>query len=106
MNCPLIIYPSGTLGTTDYYAPCECIGICELAKCKYRKNGFLIKVQALGDTEANAVAILGKKCGSSMPLVAASDNAPLTNAELTAGDVYTVIPATVDGILYGVVQGL
>lgn len=106
MNCPLILYPSGVLGTTQYYAPCSCIGVCELAKCRYRQNGFIIKVQSVGASATDTVAILGKKCGASMPLVAASNNAAVTNAELTAGSVYTVVPTTVDGILRGVVQGL
>lgn len=106
MECPLVLYPSGGLGTSEYYAPCACLGICELAQCKYRQHGFIIKVQAVGTPTTNTVAILGKKCGGSMPLVAASNNAVVTNADLTAGEVYTVIPVTVDGILRGVVQGL
>jgi hypothetical protein len=106
MECPLVLFPAGILGTTQYYAPCACLGICELAKCKYRQNGFIIKIQAVGTTTTNAVAILGKKCGGSMPLVAASNNAVVTNADLEAGQVYTVIPVTVDGVLRGVVQGI
>ena len=106
MECPLTLYPSGVLGTTQYYAPCECLGVCELAKCKYRQNGFIIKVQGVGTTTTNTVAILGKKCGASLPLVAASNNAVVTNADLTAGEVYTVIPVTVDGVLRGLVQGI
>jgi hypothetical protein len=106
MECPLTLFPAGVLGTTQYYAPCACLGICELAKCKYRQNGFIIKIQAVGTTTTNAVAILGKKCGGSMPLVAASNNAVVTNADLEAGSVYTVIPVTVDGVLRGVVQGI
>lgn len=106
MNCPLVLYPSGVLGTTQFYAPCECLSICDLAKCKYRKCGFIVKIQGVGTPTTNAVSILGKKCGGSMPLVAASNNAVVTNADLTAGEVYTVIPATIDGILRGIVQGL
>jgi hypothetical protein len=106
MNCPLAIFPSGVIGTVQYYAPCECLKVCEFAKCKYRKCGFIIKVQSVGTVTTNTVAILGKKCGASMPLVAASNNAVVTNADLTEGDVYTVVPTTVDGILRGVVQGL
>jgi hypothetical protein len=52
------------------------------------------------------VALLGKACGASMPLVAASNNAVVTNADLEAGSIYTVIPVTVDGVLRGVVQGI
>jgi hypothetical protein len=106
MNCPLIIFPSGVLGTTEYYAPCECLSVCDMAKCKYRKCGFIVKVQSVGTTTTNTVSILGKKCGASLPLVAASNNAVVTNADLTAGSVYTIVPATVDGILRGVVQGI
>lgn len=106
MNCPLIIFPSGVLGTTEYYAPCECLSVCDMAKCKYRKCGFIVKVQSVGTTGTNTVNILGKKCGASLPLVAASNNAVVTNADLTAGSVYTIIPTTVDGILRGVVQGI
>jgi hypothetical protein len=61
MECPLVLFPAGVLGTTQYYAPCACLGICELARCKYRQNGFIIKIQAVGTTTTNAVAILGKK---------------------------------------------
>lgn len=106
MECPLILYPSGVLGTTQYYAPCACMKVCEFASCKYRRCGFLVKVQAAGSNAAYAVSILGKKCGASMPLVAASDNSVLTNADLEAGQVYTIIPTNIDGILRGVVQGL
>ena len=106
MECPLTLYPSGVLGTVQYLAPCACMRLCELAKCKYRSNGFIIKVQAVGTTGTNTVSILGKKCGSSMPLVSASANTLVTNADLTAGSVYTVIPSTVDGVLRGVVQGI
>ena len=106
MDCPLILYPAGVLGTTQYYAPCECLKACALSQCKYRQNGFIIKVQAVGTPTTNEVAILGKACGASMPLVAASNNAVVTNADLTVGNVYTVIPVTVDGVLRGVVQGL
>lgn len=106
MECPLILYPSGTLGTVQYLAPCACMKLCELASCKYRRNGFIIKVQSVGTTATDTVNILGKKCGASMPLVSASANALVTNADLTAGNVYTVTPVTVDGVLKGVVQGL
>jgi hypothetical protein len=106
MECPLILYPAETLGTVDYYAPCACMSICDFAKCKYRRNGFIIKVQAVGTVTTNTVAILGKKCGASMPLVAGSNNALITNADLTAGNVYTVVPTTVDGVLRGIVQGV
>ena len=106
MECPLILCPAGTLGTVQYLSPCACMKLCDMAKCKYRKNGFIIKIQAVGSVTTNTVNILGKKCGASMPLVAASNNALVTNANLTAGNVYTVIPTTVDGVLRGVVQGL
>jgi hypothetical protein len=106
MECPLVLYPAGVVGTTQYYAPCECLKVCALAKCKYRTNGFIITVQSVGATTTNAVAILGKACGASMPLVAASNNAVVTNADLVAGSVYTVIPVTIDGVLRGVVQGI
>lgn len=106
MRCPLTLYPAGTLGTVDYLSPCDCMGVCELAKCKYRQKGFIVKVQAIGATTTNTVAIIGKKCGASMPLVAASNSALVTNADLTAGNVYTVVPTTVDGILRGIVQGI
>lgn len=106
MNCPLTLFPSGTLGTVQYLAPCECMKLCEFAKCKYRKSGFIVKVQAVGTTATDTVSILGKKCGASMPLVSASANVLVTNADLTAGNVYTVIPTTVDGVLRGVVQGI
>jgi hypothetical protein len=106
MECPLVLYPVGVVGATQYYAPCACLKVCEYAKCKYRQCGFIIKVQAVGSTAANSVAILGKACGASMPLVAASNNAVVTNADLEAGSVYTVIPVTVDGVLRGVVQGI
>lgn len=106
MECPLTLYPAEVLGTVEYYAPCACMSICALAQCKYRRNGFIVKVQAVGATGTNTVSILGKKCGASMPLVAASNNALVTNADLTAGNVYTVVPATVDGVLRGIVQGL
>ena len=106
MNCPLTVFPAGVVGTVQYYAPCECMKVCEFAKCKYRRNGFIIQVQAVGATSTNTVALLGKKCGASMPLVAASTGDVLTNANLTAGQIYTVIPMTVDDVLRGVVQGL
>lgn len=106
MQCPLILYPSGTIGTVQYYAPCACLKVCDLAKCKYRKCGILVKFQSVGATETDTVAILGKKCGASMPLVAASNNAAVTNTNVVAGTVYTVVPTTVDGILRGIVQGL
>lgn len=106
MDCPLVLYPAGTLGTTQFYAPCACISVCDLAKCKYRQNGFIVKIQAVGATTTNTVAVLGKRCGGSMPLVAASNNAVVTNADLTAGEVYTIVPATVDGVLRGIVQGI
>jgi hypothetical protein len=106
MECPLVLYPAGTLGTAQYYSPCACIGVCELAKCKYRQKGFIVKIQSVGATTTDTVAIIGKKCGASMPLVAASTNDPVTNANITAGSVYTVIPVTVDGVLRGVVQGI
>jgi hypothetical protein len=106
MECPLVLYPSGSLGTVQYLAPCACMKLCDFAKCKYRKNGFLVKIQAVGTVTTNTVNILGKKCGASMPLVSASNNALVTNADLTAGNVYTVVPTTVNGVLRGVVQGL
>jgi hypothetical protein len=106
MDCPLVLFPAGIVGTTQYYAPCTCLGVCDLAKCRYRKNGFIIKIQAVGTPTTNTVALLGKKCGASMPLVAGSNNAVVTNADLTADSVYTVVPVTVDGVLRGVVQGI
>jgi hypothetical protein len=70
MNCPLIVNNSGTLGTVDYLAPCECLKLCEYTICKYRKCGFLIQIQSLGATTTNTVNLLGKACGGSLPLVA------------------------------------
>ena len=106
MDCPLIIYPSGELGTVQYYAPCECTKLCEYTSCHYLKCGFLIQVNAIGATAANTVNLLAKACGGSMPLVAESTGDLITNANLTAGTVYRVYPARVGGILRGVVQGL
>lgn len=106
MECPLVLYPAGVLGTVQYLAPCACMKLCDLAKCKYRSKGFIVKIQAVGTTTTNTVNILGKRCGASLPLVAASTNALVTNADLTAGSVYTVIPTTIDGVLRGIVQGI
>lgn len=106
MDCPLILYPAGVIGTTQYYAPCACLKVCEYASCKYRRSGFLVTVQSVGATTTDSVAILGKGCGASMPLVAASNNAVVTNADLVAGSVYTIVPVAVDGVLRGIVQGI
>jgi hypothetical protein len=106
MNCPLILNFTGTLGTVDYFRPCECLKLCDLTKCKYRKCGFLVQFSALGTVTTDTVAIQAKACGGALPLVAASNNALVTNADLTVGAIYKVTPVTVDGILKGVVQGL
>lgn len=106
MNCPLVLYPAGTLGTVQYYSPCECTKLCQYTKCKYLRCGFLVQFSAVGATSTDTVSLLGKKCGGSMPLVAESTNALVTNATITAGQVYRVIPSIIDGVLRGIVQGV
>lgn len=106
MNCPLLTYYIGTLGTVDYLAPCECLKLCEYTSCKYRRCGFLVQAQSLGTTTTNTLNLVGTACYGSMPLIKASDNALVTNADLTAGTVYRVYPVSVSGILKGVVQGI
>lgn len=106
MNCPLILYPAETVGTVQFYAPCECLKPCDFAKCKYFKKGFLVQFQAIGATSTDTVSIVGKVCGGSFPLVTESTGALLLNSGITAGTVYKVVPSIVDGILRGVVQGL
>lgn len=106
MNCPLILYPSGSLGTVQYYATCECMKVCDYTECQYLRNGFLVKFQAVGATTTDTLAIIGKKCGGSFPLVLASTGALATNAAITAGNVYTVIPTFSNGVLRGVIQGV
>ena len=106
MNCPLVLNFTGTLGTVDYLAPCECLTLCILTSCKYRKCGFLVQVNSKGGTETNTVSILAPRCGGNLVLVAASTGALVTESELTAGTVYTVYPSTVNGILRGIVQGI
>lgn len=106
MKCPLVVYPVGTLGTVEYYAACECMSMCDYTKCKYRQSGIVITFASIGTTTTNTVNITGKSCGGSFPLVAASDNALVTNADLAAGQTYTIVPTYVGGVLRGVVQGL
>lgn len=105
MNCPLGLNFKGSLGTADYYSPCECVSICELTECKYAKNGLIVKFNALGSTGTNTVCVLSTKCGGSIPLVN-SAGALITNSDLTAGSVYTVYPQYVNGIVRGLVSGL
>lgn len=105
MNCPLELNFVGSLDTVDYHKPCECISMCCLTKCKYIKNGILVKFNAIGGTTTNTVSILASKCGGAMPLVD-STGALVANSALTAGDVYTVYPQYLNGILRGVVAGL
>lgn len=105
MRCPLTVNRLGQLGTVDYYAPCECVTLCELASCQYTRNGFLAQFNTLGTTTTQTVSLQATKCGGSMPLVNAA-GALVTNANLTAGTVYRIYPQYVGGILRGVVQGL
>ena len=88
------------------YTPCECTKMCQYTSCRYRQCGFLVSFSALGTTTSNTVSMQGKACGGSFPLVAESNGAVLTNANVTAGTVYRVYPQSIGGILRGVVQGL
>lgn len=106
MECPLTLNLGATVGATNYYAPCSCVGVCDLACCKYRKCGFLATFSALDATGANTVYLVGKKCGASAPLIASSTGAILTNAGLTAGTIYTIYPQTINGVLRFVVADL
>lgn len=106
MQCPLVLYQSGSLGTVDYFAPCECLKLCEMTACKYTKNGFLVQFNTAGSTATNTISIVGKACGGSLPLVAASNGEVLTNANITAGSTYRVYPVMIGGVLRGIVQGL
>ena len=106
MNCPLTLNSAGTLGTVNYLKPCECLKLCDMTKCKYRQNGFLVQVNSLGATTTNTVSIEATACGGSMPLVAASTGALVTVANLTVGNVYRIFPSNVGGILRGIFEGL
>lgn len=106
MNCLLTLYSAGTLGTVDYYSPCECTRLCSYTTCEYRKCGFLVQIPVVGSTATNTVALLGKACGGSLPLVAESTGALVTNSTLTAGTIYRIYPTFIGGILRGIVQGL
>jgi hypothetical protein len=105
MNCPLGLNLAGTLGTVDYHKPCDCVSMCNLTKCKYVKNGLLVKFNALGSTGTNTVSIVASKCGGAMPLVDGT-GVLVANSALTAGNVYTVYPQSINGVLRGVVAGL
>lgn len=106
MDCPLILYYAGTLGTADYLAPCDNCRMCAYTTCKYKECGFLIQPMSLSSTTTNTVQLLGKSCGGSIPLVSASNGALVTVADLTAGTIYRVYPSTVNGILRGIVSSL
>lgn len=106
MNCPLILNSAGTLGTTDYLVPCSCIKLCALTTCKYRKCGFLAQVNSLSATTTNTVCLQSSACGGSMPLVAESNGAVVTVADLTVGTAYRIYPVSVSGILRGIVAGI
>lgn len=103
MNCPLVLYNTGTLGTVDYYSPCECSKLCDYTGCGYRRCGFLVQFPALGATTANTVSISGKKCGGAAPLVLEATGALVTNGDLTAGAIYRVYPQTLGDVLRFVV---
>lgn len=105
MNCPLGLNYKGTLGTVDYYAPCECVSVCELSKCQYNRCGLIVKFNSIGGTGTNTVSILSTKCGGAIPLVN-SAGALIANSELTAGAVYTVYPQYINGIVRGLVPSL
>lgn len=105
LDCPLVLNLKGSLGTVDYHAPCGCVSLCELTACKYTQKGLLVKFSAIGGTAANTVSIMAPKCGGSMVLVTQA-GALVTNAQLTAGTVYTVYPQRINGILRGVVTGI
>lgn len=106
MDCPLVIYPVGTLGTVDYMAPCECVKLCTYTTCHYRRCGFLITIPSVGATATNTISITGKACGGSFPLVAASTGDLVTNSAVTAGGTYRVTPVVVEGVLRGIVAGI
>lgn len=105
LSCPLVFNLLGTLGTVDYHAPCQCVSMCELASCKYTRNGLLVKFNSIGATATNTVSIVASKCGGAMVLVNQA-GVPVANSTLTAGTVYTVYPQRINGILRGVVAGL
>lgn len=106
MECPLTLNLAATVGATNYYAPCGCVGVCELASCKYTKCGVLVTFTALDATGTNTVYIVGKKCGASAPVIIASTGAIATNAGLTAGTIYKIYPQTINGVLRFVVADL
>lgn len=106
MDCPLVLYHTGTLGTVDYLTPCECYKLCDFTGCKYRRCGILVQVESLGATTTNTIALAGRKCGGAFQLVAESNGAVVTNADLTAGSVYRIFPVNVNGVLRGIVEGI
>jgi hypothetical protein len=106
MKCPLILNSAGSLGTVNYLVPCECIKLCALTACKYRKNGFLVQVGSMSATTTDTVCIQSSACGGSMPLAAASNGALVTVADLTVGTAYRIYPDNVGGILRGIVEGI
>jgi hypothetical protein len=106
MNCPLIVNFAGSLGTVDYFVPCECLKLCEYTKCQYRQCGFLIQFQSLGTTTTNTVNLVGKACGGSLPLVTNSTGELVTIANLTVGTIYRVYPTSINGILRGIVSSI
>lgn len=106
MNCPLIVYKTGTLGTVDYLTPCECLRMCQYTSCNYRKCGFLIQPQSLGTVTTNTLNLVGTYCGGNIPLVTASTGALVTNADLTVGTVYRIYPTSISGVLKAIVEGL
>jgi len=55
MDCPLILYYAGTLGTADYLAPCDNCRMCAYTTCKYKECGFLIQPMSLSSTTTNTV---------------------------------------------------
>lgn len=105
MKCPLGMNFVGTLGTVDYHSPCECVSMCRITQCKYTKNGMLVKFSSIGATAANTVSIVAPKCGGAMPLTDTAGEL-VANSALAAGNVYTVYPQYINGILRGVVAGL
>lgn len=106
MDCPLTLYHTGTVGTTDYLSPCGCCKMCDFTSCRFSREGLVVTISCIGSTETNTVCLAGKACGGSFPLVAESTNAPVTNADITAGGTYKIYPVFIDGILRGVVEGL
>lgn len=106
MKCPLSLNSVGNLGTVNYLKPCQCIKLCALTACKYRRCGVLVQVNSLSATGTDTVSIQASACGGSTPLVAASNGALVTAADLTAGNIYRIFPTSVDGILRGIVEGI